>query len=143
MNSGNSYGINEARPILGDLVTAAQQGTDIILTRNGRPVARLTAYTSEDAMTETRDRLIAAGVDPSLIETPGPLVPQGSLIVNGWTVRRWATGPDRWEVTPPNTSSHTGFGHDLSAADVVSIVQDRPPIMSGLRLNDGRTTPTA
>ncbi|GAA0719545.1 hypothetical protein Drose_05855 [Dactylosporangium roseum] len=93
-------------------------------------------------MIETRERLIAAGLDPSLIETPGPLVPQGSLIINGWTVRQWAT--DRWEVTPPSTSSHTGFGPDvLTAADVVLIVRDRPPVMSGLRMNDGRTTPAA
>ncbi len=30
-------GIEEARGRLGDLVTATQQGTDIILTRNRRP----------------------------------------------------------------------------------------------------------
>lgn len=45
-------GINEARPILGDLVTAAQQGQDIIITRHGRPAATLTAYQEEIAMWE-------------------------------------------------------------------------------------------
>lgn len=43
------YGIEDARKILGDLITAAQQGTDIIITRNRRPVARITAY-QEDTM---------------------------------------------------------------------------------------------
>lgn len=46
----SEYGIEEARKVLGDLVTAAQQGTDIILTRHGRPVARITRY-QEDTMT--------------------------------------------------------------------------------------------
>lgn len=41
--SSKEVGIEEARKRLGDLVTAAQQGTDIILTRNGKPAARLTA----------------------------------------------------------------------------------------------------
>lgn len=39
-------GIEDARKVLGDLVTAAQQGTDIVLTRgrSHRPVARLVSY---------------------------------------------------------------------------------------------------
>lgn len=43
-------GIEEARKHLGPLVTAAQQGSEIILTRNGRPAARIVAY-REDPMT--------------------------------------------------------------------------------------------
>lgn len=39
--SSKEVGIEEARKRLGDLVTAAQQGGDIILTRNGKPAARL------------------------------------------------------------------------------------------------------
>jgi prevent-host-death family protein len=50
--SSKEVGIEEARKRLGDLVTAAQQGTDIILTRNGKPAARLTPY-MEDTMTVT------------------------------------------------------------------------------------------
>lgn len=46
-------GIEEARKILGDLVTAAQQGYDTILTRNHSPVARITRI-QEDPVTDTR-----------------------------------------------------------------------------------------
>lgn len=42
-------GIEEARGRLGELVTAAQRGEDVILTRRGRPVVRLTRY-QEDTM---------------------------------------------------------------------------------------------
>lgn len=42
--SSENIGVEEARKILGDLVTKAEQGTDIILTRRGRPAARLTRY---------------------------------------------------------------------------------------------------
>lgn len=45
-------GIEEARKRLGDYITAAQQGTDIILTRNGKPAARLIRY-QEDTVTIT------------------------------------------------------------------------------------------
>jgi len=48
VNSEN-VGIEEARGRLGDLVVTAQQGTDIILTRRGRPVARITRI-QEDTM---------------------------------------------------------------------------------------------
>ncbi|MER7280476.1 type II toxin-antitoxin system prevent-host-death family antitoxin [Dactylosporangium sp. NPDC000244] len=44
-------GLETARKTLGDLVDEAQQGTDTILTKNGKPVARLTAYTPEDTVT--------------------------------------------------------------------------------------------
>lgn len=36
-----AYGIEEARKILGDLVTAAQYGHSATITRNGRPAARI------------------------------------------------------------------------------------------------------
>jgi prevent-host-death family protein len=48
--SSQHVGIETARKTLGDLVTAAQQGADIVLTRNGKPAARLIAY-REPAMT--------------------------------------------------------------------------------------------
>lgn len=41
MSSEKVVGIEDARKQLGDLVTAAQQGADVILTRNGKPAARL------------------------------------------------------------------------------------------------------
>lgn len=53
--SSKEVGIEEARKILGDLVTqVTQTGADIILTRRGRPLARITpleptvTYTSTD-----------------------------------------------------------------------------------------------
>lgn len=46
MNRKN-IGIEDARKSLGGLVTAAQQGTDIILTRNGKPAARIIRYIEE------------------------------------------------------------------------------------------------
>lgn len=49
-NVAERFGINEARPILGDLADAAAHGQDIILTRHGRAIARITAY-QEDPMT--------------------------------------------------------------------------------------------
>lgn len=48
--SSKNIGIEEARKTLGDLVTSVQQGANIILTRNGKPAARIvpvTAYTVE------------------------------------------------------------------------------------------------
>jgi prevent-host-death family protein len=48
--SSKHIGIEAARGRLGDLVTAAQQGADIIITRNNRPAARLVAYHQEDAV---------------------------------------------------------------------------------------------
>lgn len=52
-------GIEDARKVLGDLVTAAQQGADVILTRNRRPVARIARYQEEGtAMTTSHtDRI--------------------------------------------------------------------------------------
>ncbi|MET0426299.1 MAG: type II toxin-antitoxin system Phd/YefM family antitoxin [Actinoplanes sp.] len=42
--SSENIGIEDARKRLGDLVTAAQQGANVVLTRNGRPVARIVHY---------------------------------------------------------------------------------------------------
>lgn len=47
--TSEQIGINEARPILGDLITRVQQGADVVLTRNGNPAARLIRY-QEEAM---------------------------------------------------------------------------------------------
>jgi prevent-host-death family protein len=94
-------GIEEARGILGDLVTAAQQGADIIITRNRRPAARLVAY-QEDTMTIIDDQthqeivtgaeaaaLRAAGIDADAItETPDGTVTvvraDGGRFAIGW-----------------------------------------------------------
>lgn len=60
--SNQFLGIEPARKSLGDLVDAAQRGTDTILTRNGRPVARLTAYQTADTMTQVDLTETAAAV---------------------------------------------------------------------------------
>lgn len=48
--SSEHVGIEDARKRLGDLVAQVQDGPDVILTRSGRPVARITAYQPEDTM---------------------------------------------------------------------------------------------
>lgn len=65
--SRTEVGIEDARKVLGDLVTAAQQGQDIVITRNSRPVARIVAY-REDAMND-KNRIDYAG--PTGRELPG------------------------------------------------------------------------
>lgn len=80
--SSQYIGIEDARKVLGDLVTAAQQGADIILTRNRRPVARLTRYQEDTVtmlatVTETRDATGGTiGVDECR---------DGSVIASPWT----------------------------------------------------------
>lgn len=59
--SSKEVGIEQARKTLGDLVTAAQQGADIVLTRNGKPAARIVAI-KEPAMDLTV-ALVNAGID--------------------------------------------------------------------------------
>lgn len=49
--SSKEVGIEEARKRLGDLVTAAQQGTDIVLTRNGKPAARIARHQEDIVVT--------------------------------------------------------------------------------------------
>jgi antitoxin (DNA-binding transcriptional repressor) of toxin-antitoxin stability system len=49
--SSRDVGIEDARKVLGDLATEAAQGTDIILTRNRRPVARISRYQEDPVIT--------------------------------------------------------------------------------------------
>jgi prevent-host-death family protein len=62
--SSEYVGIETARKNLGDLVDQVQDGDTVILTRNGRAVARLAAYQPEDTvtvlnLTQTAARVIA------------------------------------------------------------------------------------
>lgn len=68
MSSATHIGIEDARKRLGDLIDAAQQGETVILTRHGKPAARLTAYHQEATvpatpaqmdLTQTAARVIA------------------------------------------------------------------------------------
>jgi prevent-host-death family protein len=56
-----NIGIEDARKTLGDLVTAVQQGQDVVLTRNGKPAARIVSYQEE--MFGIRELAIAVGMD--------------------------------------------------------------------------------
>lgn len=52
--TSKNIGIEEARKQLGDLITAVQQGSgDIIITRNGKPAARLTRHQESTMVTAT------------------------------------------------------------------------------------------
>jgi prevent-host-death family protein len=55
------YGIEEARKRLGDLVTAVQQGADVVITRNGKPAVRLVRL-QEDTMLTITDLAIELGM---------------------------------------------------------------------------------
>lgn len=62
-------GIEEARKQLGPLVNAAHDGTDVILTRNGKPAARLiawepkvTVYTTTTCGAEFSGEVQSAGI---------------------------------------------------------------------------------
>lgn len=56
----NRVGIEEARGRLGSLVTAAQQGQTIVITRNGRPAAQIIPY-QEDSMSQIDIHSLPAG----------------------------------------------------------------------------------
>jgi len=58
--SSQYIGIETARKALGDLVTAVQQGADIVLTRNGHPAARLIRF-QEDIVTTMLATVATAG----------------------------------------------------------------------------------
>lgn len=77
-------GIEEGRKTLGDLVTAAQQGADIILTRNGRPAARLTRY-QEDPVTTLLATVSTAGAitDHAVISVDETR--DGQIIASPWS----------------------------------------------------------
>lgn len=60
----STVGIEEARRNLGDLVTAARAGADIVITRNGTPAARLIAYREGPMSTATTDFGTWVNVDP-------------------------------------------------------------------------------
>ena len=83
--SSKEVGIEQARKTLGDLVTAVQQGADIVLTRNGKPAARIVRYAEETATMDTTrdlpqdliDALLAHDVDPTAVT----LAPDGEMTI--------------------------------------------------------------
>lgn len=108
--SSKYIGIEEGRKDLGNLVTAVQQGADVVLTRNGKPAARIVRYQEVIAMLAT---VATAGTitdkhqisvdetrDGSVIATPfvreltedeieytewgGILAEAGWIVISGW-----------------------------------------------------------
>jgi prevent-host-death family protein len=108
--SSRYVGIEDARKNLGPLVTAVQQGADVVLTRNGRPAARIVRYQEAVAMLatvatagtitdkhfisvdETRDGSVVATpfsreLTQDEIEYPewgGILADAGWIVITGW-----------------------------------------------------------
>lgn len=71
--NGKNVGIEEARKTLGDLVTAAQQGDDIVITRNGKPAARIVPI-EESPMPTIAERIATYrkfSVVPTVVDTLG------------------------------------------------------------------------
>jgi prevent-host-death family protein len=64
-------GIQEARPVLGDLVRDAQQhGIETRLTRNGRPAARITGLSDVGGSAAECEKILARCVDdPGMVLT--------------------------------------------------------------------------
>lgn len=77
-------GIEEARGKLGDLVTAAQQGAEIILTRNRKPVAQITRY-QEDTVSTYTVQVEASNADRSIWQALAPA--ENVTALNGETAR--------------------------------------------------------
>lgn len=106
-------GIEEARKRLGDLVTAAQQGADVVLTRNGKPAARLVAIKepvmtpinefNPDHLATGADREMSAALVEAGIEFEAR--PDGIFHVFGADVSTWvlAIGGEPAEDDPTQT----------------------------------------
>lgn len=117
MSREQRYGINQARPILGDLVTAAQQGTDIILTRNGRPAARITAYVEDTMRTITaKNWVLSADVSAGAMQA---MAAEEAGYQVGVTAGRWASvvsnghKPADWMVALAARFAADGIAHSL------------------------------
>jgi prevent-host-death family protein len=54
-----SVPIHQAKSQLSELIRAVEQGEDVVLTRHGKPVARLVAESAEGPSEAERDRLAA------------------------------------------------------------------------------------
>lgn len=88
--SSQHVGIETARKTLGDLVTAAQQGADIVLTRNGKPAARLIAY-REPAMTDVRILTSTLGDERATIHDAETVQQYRDAIADGKVLRESAS----------------------------------------------------
>jgi prevent-host-death family protein len=64
--------VSDAKGLLTDLVRRAEHGEDIVLTRHGRPVARLVAIVERPGEAERRAVVNAARVEGREKATAGP-----------------------------------------------------------------------
>lgn len=67
MTSEIVLGIEEARGRLGDLITAAQQGASITITRNGKPAAYLHPHPFDEPMFTYADMVIGFEATPDRV----------------------------------------------------------------------------
>ncbi|MBM0257036.1 type II toxin-antitoxin system Phd/YefM family antitoxin [Micromonospora sp. 4G55] len=102
--SSKEVGIEEARKRLGDLVTAAQQGTDIILTRNGKPAARIVCV-QEDTMPR-----------PLVTDNALRYEPEGADVAFTWVRRDSAIGAQPYIYVWPK--GKVGSGEPIAQLDV-------------------------
>lgn len=125
--SSEYIGIEDARKRLGDLVTAAQQGADIVLTRNGRPVARLAAY-QEDRMFTIE--IQAANADRSIWQALAPAetttgVSAEKVARDTATNQNIAEG-DGWRVVVwdgEDTGAEPAFIQNALSVDIVGLTK--------------------
>lgn len=97
--SSQEVGIEEARKRLGDLVTAVQQGADVVLTRNGKPAARIVPI-EEPTMLDITDLTTRLGLPAH--EQSAVLSWTGEAVGHTWTeseadelVEAWSADAER------------------------------------------------
>ena len=64
--------VSDAKGLLTDLVRRAEHGEEIVLTRHGRPVARLVAITEQPSPTDRRAILNSVRIEGREKAMPGP-----------------------------------------------------------------------
>jgi len=64
--------VSEAKALLSDLVRRAGHGEDVVLTRHGRPVARLIPIVERPSVAERRALLDAIRAEGRTLAKPGP-----------------------------------------------------------------------
>jgi prevent-host-death family protein len=64
--------VSDAKALLSDLVRRAEHGEDVVLTRHGRPVARLIPIVERPSPAERRTLLDAIRAEGRANATPGP-----------------------------------------------------------------------
>jgi len=64
--------VSDAKALLSDLVHRAEHGEDVVLTRHGRPVARLIPIVERPSATERRALLASVRAEGRACATPGP-----------------------------------------------------------------------